>query len=75
MKERTKLIFNITSLLLTALLLIFIVYGWYVTNTSVHVDGITGLTASDGVEFEETVKATTYYLSGDITYDTYSEAL
>lgn len=72
MKERTKLIFNITSLLLTALLLIFIVYGWYVTNTSVHVDGITGLTASDGVEFEETVKATTYYLSGDRTYDTYT---
>ncbi len=72
--QKIKLITNIITLSLTALLLVFSIFGWYVTNSTATVSGVTGVSASDdSVKMLDTVKAVRYSLNGDVTTNTYKK--
>ena len=47
---KKNLILNFSSLIVTAFLLVFLIFGWYVSNTEVEATGILGSTA--GEEYE-----------------------
>ena len=69
---KIKLITNIITLSLTFLLLVFTLFGWYVTNSKAEVSGVTGVTGSDNsVHMLDEVKAIRYCLNGDTTTNTY----
>lgn len=70
--QKFKMITNIITLSLTTLLLVFTLFGWYVTNSKAEVSGITGVSASDNsVTMLDEVKAIRYSLNGDTTTNTY----
>lgn len=70
--QKFKMITNIITLSLTTLLLVFTLFGWYVTNSKAEVSGVTGVTASDNsVTMLDEVKAIRYSLNGDTTTNTY----
>ena len=72
--QRFKLITNVITLSLTTLLLVFTLFGWYVTNSKAEVHGVTGVSASDSsVSMLDDVTAVRYSLNGDITTNKYKK--
>lgn len=73
-EQKIRTIFSIISLALTALILVFSIFGWYVTNSVATANGITGVSASDdSIQILDTVMAKRYSLNGDITTNTYTK--
>ncbi len=67
MNKKVNLIMNITTLVVTSLLLIFIVFAWYVTNSQVSVTGVTATTSDETyIHYKNEVVAVRHSLSGDV---------
>ena len=70
--QKIRLIGSIASLFVTVLILVFTLYGWYVSNEQASVTGATGVTANDdSVRFMDDVLAVRHNLNGDIITNTY----
>lgn len=74
MGKRIKLILNVITLSITALLMVFSLFAWYAVNKTANVTAGTGLTAADdSVHLLDEVIAKRYFLNGDITTNTYNK--
>ena len=62
---KKNLFLSICSLLVTTFLLIFLVFGWYVSNSNVTAGGIFGKTGGD--EYELTLERATMTKEGEVT--------
>ena len=73
--QKFRSILNIITLSVTTLLLVFTLFGWYVTNSKAEVSGVTGVSASDNsVSMLDDVTAIRYSLNGDITTNKYKKS-
>lgn len=73
--RKFSLISSIISASLCALLLIFSVFAWYVTNSTAEATGLTGVTSENhSIHFTNSVTAVRYSLNGDITTNTYTRS-
>ena len=68
----TKLVLNISTFLVTCLLLVFFIFGWYTSNKNVNANGISASTADvKNIFVDEEVTTERHNLNGDLIYDTY----